>query len=440
MGNMSIHIPSLVIRSHNIACMNTENGYGLIDGYIAVADDHIVAVEKGEIPTSWYIETNPLTGRKPQIIEAISQTVTPGFIDPHTHLVHAGSRENELTMKLEGVPYLEILEKGGGILSTVRQTREASADELYAKAIRCLNRMIEHGTTTIEAKSGYGLDFDTEVKCLKVAKILNQAHPIDIVSTYLGAHAIPPEFKDNPTAYMDFMLDTVMPYIQKENLAEFFDIFCEDGIFSVEDSRTLMKSAQKLGFKLKMHADEIIPLQGAELAAEMNAISADHLAAASEEGMKQLADAQVTAVLLPGTSFYLMLKDYANARKMLDMGIRVALATDYNPGTCPCENLQAIFPFACMGMKLTPVEIVRAVTLNAAYAIGRENEIGSLEVGKKADINIFDAPNPDYLSYHFGINIIDKVIKSGLLVVNEGKLINVDYNLIRRFKKRRHNG
>lgn len=402
----------IIINASNIAtCKDSENGAGIIeDGYIAIKDSLILEVQIGS-PTKELISSNTV------IIDAKGKTVTPGLIDAHTHLVHGGSREKELPLKLKGVPYLEILKMGGGILSTVKNTRNATKEQLKEKANKSLREMLVHGTTTVEAKSGYGLDFDTEVKCLQAALELNNEQPVDIVSTYMGAHAIPPEFKGNTQSYMDFMFEKVMPYVADNKLAEFVDIFCEEGVFSPEESKLIMQKAITLGFKLKIHADEIVPLQGAELAAEMNAASADHLLAASDKGIKDMAKAGVTAVVLPGTSFYLMLGKYAQARKMIDEGVRVAIATDYNPGTNPTESLQTIMSFACFGMKLTPEEIIKAMTLNAAYAIDRQHEIGSLEKGKRADLVIFDAPNVDYIVYHYGINHVDKVIKNGKVVV-----------------------
>ncbi|HYF84017.1 MAG TPA: imidazolonepropionase [Clostridia bacterium] len=407
----------LIINASVIAACTEVEGAGIIEnGYLAVKDGKIIALGEGNAPKD-------MAGPDTRIIDAAGKTVTPGLIDAHTHLVHGGSREKELPMKLKGVPYLEILKMGGGILSTVRNTRGASKEELKAKAEKSLNEMLLHGTTTVEAKSGYGLDFDTEIKCLEAAAELNASHPVDIVSTYMGAHAIPEEFKGNTQGYIDFMCEKVMPYVKKNGLAEFIDVFCEEGVFSPEESRIIMQKGKEQGFKLKIHADEIIPLQGAELAGAMGAVSADHLLAASEEGIAAMAKAGVTAILLPGTSFYLMLGKYAQARKMMEMGVRVAIATDYNPGTCPTENLQSIMTFACFGMKMTPEEIIKGMTLNAAYGVDRAREIGSLEVGKKADVVIFDAPNLEYIVYHFGINHVNTVIKSGKVVVENGRMI-----------------
>ncbi|MFZ5353000.1 MAG: imidazolonepropionase [Bacillota bacterium] len=406
----------IINASSIVTCDESRNDIIIKDGYIAIKDGRITEVEAGLAPAL-------LIGENTVVVDGTGKTVTPGLVDAHTHLVHGGSRERELPLKLKGVPYLEILKMGGGILSSVRQTRSASKDELKAKAVNSLNQMLLHGTTTVEAKSGYGLDFETEVKCLEAAKELNESHYVDIASTYMGAHAIPEEYKGNTQGYIDFMVEKVMPYVAENKLAEFIDVFCEEGVFTPEESRYIMQQGKRLGFKLKIHADEIIPLSGAELAAEQNAVSADHLLAASDEGIAAMAKTGVTAVTLPGTSFYLMLGKYAQARKMIEQGVRVAIATDYNPGTCPTENLQAIMTFACFGMKMTPEEIIKAMTLNAAYAIDRQNEIGSIEKGKKADLVIFNSSNVEYIVYHFGINHVDLVVKNGKIVVRDGKII-----------------
>lgn len=405
----------IIIRSNYIVTCREGEPFSL-DGYIEIAQDKIYSINEGEVPAQ-------NIGPETKYFDVRGKTVIPGLIDAHTHLIHGGSRENELSLKLKGVSYLEILNNGGGILSTVTDTRRSSKDELKSKARKSLDQMLLHGTTTVEAKSGYGLDWGTEIKCLEAARELDKEHPIDIISTYLGAHAIPQEYKSHTREYMDLMTEQVMPFVARHNLAEFADVFCEEGVFSLEEARDLMESAKKLGFKLKIHADEMVPLGGAELAAEMQAVSADHLLAASEPGMNALSQAKVTAVLLPGTSFYLMLGKYADARKMMDKGIRVALASDYNPGTCPTENLQSIMTFACFGMKLTPEEIIKGMTINAAYAVDRASAIGSIESGKQADLVILNAPNWDYVVYHFGINHVDTVIKSGKMVVNHRCLV-----------------
>lgn len=387
------------------------------DGWVAAAAGKIMGIGKGDIPREIEIDDDTL------VIDASGKTVLPGFVDAHTHLVHGGSREMELALKLEGMSYLEILEKGGGILNTVEATRAASPEELTEKARKSLDIMLLHGTTTIEAKSGYGLNMEDEIKSLKVARELNRQHPIDIVSTFLGAHAIPPEYANRKQEYIDFMIEEVMPYVKRMDLAEFCDVFCEEGVFSVNESRNILLRAREMGYKLKMHADEIKPLGGAELAGELRAVSADHLLAVSKQGIEKLRQGNVIAVLLPGTSFNLDIGKYAEARDMIEAGLAVALATDYNPGSCPTENIQLIMSLACLKMKMMPEEVVCAVTINAAHAIDRGAEVGSLEVGKKADIVVLDVPNIVYLTYHFGINHVDKVIKNGRLVVDEQRLV-----------------
>ena len=363
-----------------------------------------------------------LISKYTRIENANGLLVTPGLIDAHTHLVHGGSRENEFSKKLSGVPYIEVLKQGGGILSTVRSTKEATFESLYTKAKKSLDRMLEFGVTTIESKSGYGLELDTELKQLKVAKELDKDHPVDLVHTFLGAHAIPVEYKDNHKKFIDILVEEMMPKVKELGLAEFCDVFCEDGVFSIEESEYILSKAKELGYKLKVHADEIVSLGGAELSAKLGCTSSDHLMAASEEGMKQMAQSGVIANILPGTSFNLN-KDYADVRKMIELNVPVSLSSDYNPGSCPSENLQFIMQLGCLGLKMTPNEVLSAVTINAAHAIDRQNEIGSIEVGKKADLAIFDAPNVEYLMYHFGINHIDRVYKEGQLVVDNKQVI-----------------
>lgn len=384
-------------------------------GYITVQDGIIQEVGEGDAPQN-------LKDEAKRIIDARGQVILPGFVDAHTHLVHGGSRENELGMKLAGASYMEI-HKVGGIGATVRATREASASDLYDKAFTTLDHMLLNGATTIESKSGYGLDLETELKCLEVNKRLQENHPIDIVSTYMGAHSTPPEFKDRTDDYIDFMIKDVMPKVKDTDLAEFCDAFCEDGIFSVPQTERVLQAAKDLGFKLKIHADEIVPFNGAELAAKMKAVSAEHLMAVSDEGIKAMAKSGTVAVLLPATSFFLMSKIYAPAKKMLEEGVKVAISTDYNPGSSPTENIQMAMWVACFKMGLTPSDIIRGVTINAAYAVNREKIVGSIEVGKKADILIFDAPNIDFIFYRFASNLISQVWKDGRLVVEDGKLI-----------------
>ena len=351
------------------------------------------------------------------VIDAAGRVVLPGLVDPHTHVVHGGSREHELDLKLKGVPYLEILARGGGILSTVRSTREAGREELVQRGLKYCDQMLGQGTTTAEAKSGYGLSTESELKTLEAVKEVNKKHPIDLVPTFLGAHAIPGEYKENPDEYVSIVIDEMLPAVTERGLAEYCDVFCEEGVFSVEQSRKILTAAADRGLKLKIHADEIVPLGGAELAAELGAVSADHLLVISDTGIKRMAEAGVIAVILPGTTFYLREEHYAPARKMIEAGVPVALATDFNPGSCPNNNLQIIMTMACLYLRMTPAEVINAMTINAAHALGRAQTIGSLEEGKRADMVIFDAPNYQYLPYRYGTNLVDKVIKNGRIVV-----------------------
>ena len=380
------------------------------NAYIAVKNGKILAIGVGD-------EFGNLCEDDTKIHDAEGLLVTPGLIDSHTHLIHGGSRENEFSMKLNGVPYIEILNNGGGILSTVKATKEASEEALYKKAKKSLDRMLEFGVTTVEEKSGYGLELNTEIKQLEVARVLDKNHPVDLVHTFLGAHAVPEEYKENHKAYIDILVDVMMPKIKDMGLAEFCDVFCEEGVFTIEESEYILQKAKEMGYKLKIHADEIESLGGAELAAKLGCVSADHLMAASDEGIKMMAENNVVANILPATSFNLN-KNYADCRKMIDMGAIVSLSSDYNPGSCPSENLQLVMQLGCLHLKMTPNEVLTAVTINAAYAIDRADKIGSIEVGKNADFVVFDARNVEYLMYHFGINHTKKVYKNGNLVVD----------------------
>ncbi len=384
-----------------------ENIEVLSNGYIVVSRNEIMAVGSGDVPSRLIKFTTKL-------IDAEGCVVTPGMIDSHTHLVHGGSRENEFLDKIAGVPYLEILKRGGGILSSVKATAAASEEELLSAAKKSLRRMLSFGVTTVESKSGYGLDSETELKQLRVNERLKLEQEVDIVSTFMGAHALPEEYKDNREGFIQKVIE-LLPVIKERELAEFFDVFCEEGVFSNEESRKMYSEAQKYGFKLRIHADEIQNTKGAELAKEFGMYSADHLMAISEEGIQALKNSNVIANLLPGTSFSLG-KDYAPARKMIDEGVQVALSTDYNPGSCPTENLQLIMQIAALKLKMKPKEIFKAVTINAAKSLGREKRIGSIEEGKKADFVIFDSKNIEYILYHFGINHVSKVFKNGCLV------------------------
>jgi imidazolonepropionase len=324
-------------------------------------------------------------------------------------------------MRIEGASYIEILKKGGGILRTVMETRKASVETLVEMGIKTLNTMLKHGTTTVEAKSGYGLSTEHEVKILEVIKRLSKKHPMNLVPTFMGAHAFPPEYAENPESYIRLITEEMIPIVTERNLAQFCDVFCEQGVFSISQSKRILETAKGYGLKLKVHADELSCLGGAELAAEVNAVSAEHLIYTSEAGIEALARAGVVAVLLPAASFALMINRYAEARKMIAKGVPIALGTDFNP-SCWTENMQLVIALACRNMRLSPAEAITSATINAAHALNRANDIGSLEVGKRADIIVLDVPDYRFLSYRFGVNLIDSVIKDGRVVVERGIL------------------
>jgi len=379
------------------------------DGGLAIKDGRILAVGKSaEVRNNVKAES---------VISADGKTVLPGFVDAHTHLVFAGSREDEFQMRVEGAYYLEILSAGGGILRTVRETRKASVDKLVEAGLRTLDSMLEYGTTTAEAKSGYGLETKDELKILEAVKRLNQLHTVDVVPTFLGAHAVPPEFKGNTQGYVSSVCDDMIPKVAEKGLAEFCDVFCEKGVFNLEQTRRILLTGKAVGLKPKVHADEMSAFGGAELAADVGAVSADHLLFSSDEGLRAMAEKDVIAVLLPAAAFSLMNGKFADARRMIDIGVPVALGSDFNP-SCWALNMQLVIGFACHFMRLTPAEAITAATINAAHAVGRASEVGSLEVGKKADVLILDAPGHRNLGYRFGANLIDKVVKNGRVVLD----------------------
>jgi imidazolonepropionase len=381
-----------------------ENGAVLIDGESITAVGKVGTVER---QVSGSVET----------IDAHGMVVMPGFVDPHTHLVYGGSREEEFALRLDGVDYAEISRRGGGIKSTVRATRETAEEELFATGYERLNRLLMHGTTTVEAKSGYGLNQETELKQLRVIQKLNDSHSVDVVSTFLGAHAIPEE--SSSTDYTRLVVKHMLPEVAKLALAEFCDVFCEQGFFSYEESKEILGEAKRLGFKLKIHADELSASGGSELAGELGAVSADHLVYPSKTGLKSMSEAGVVAVLLPGTIFMLGLKDRPPTDEFIRVGIPVALASDLNPGTCTIESMQIIVGLASLILGMSPEEALAASTINAAYAIGRGDQIGSLEPGKIADILVFNVPNYKYLVYHFTTNHLRHVVKKGKLIFSK---------------------
>jgi len=353
------------------------------------------------------------------VIDASGKTVMPGFVDSHTHLIFAGTREDEFEQRLRGASYQEIASRGGGINATVRRVRESSKEELKVLARRRLDRLLSFGVTTVEVKSGYGLSLADEIKCLEVIAELNAEGPLELVPTFLGAHAVPPEFQNDREGYIRLLMNEMLPEVARRGLAEFCDVFCETGVFSLDESERILDRARGLGLKLKLHADELTPLGGAELAARLGAVSADHLLCITDAGIDALAESGTVATLLPGTAFFLGV-DYAPARRLIERGVTVALASDCNPGTCPTENLPLVGTMACTQMGMLPAEALTALTLGGAAAVGRADRIGSLEVGKQADLVILDVPDYRQLFYHFGVSHVDTVIKRGRVVYQAG--------------------
>ena len=411
-------MPTLI---HNIGTLQTPLGSfphaGAAQGENRKYHNAAVLCEGGVIRAVYENGALPEVSADTQTIDAQGRLVTPGLIDAHTHLVFGGWRQNEIPLKLKAAGYLDILRAGGGILSTVRATRKASGEELFEKSRAFLDEMLAQGVTTAELKSGYGLDKETELKQLRVIKRLNEAHPMDAVATYLGAHAIPEEYALRSGEYIDFIISDMLPEIKRQSLAEFCDVFLETGVFGVEESRRLLTAAREMGFGLKIHADEIDELGGSLLAGELGAVSAEHLIATGERGMEALAHGGVTAVLLPCTSLYLN-KSFARARDMIARGIPVAVATDFNPGSCPSLNIGLCMTMAYLKYRMTSEEILSAVTINAACAVNRGGSSGTIEPGKKADMVIWNAEDMEMLCYRMGSNLAGTVIKHGAIVKN----------------------
>ena len=392
---------------HNIGMLATATGSAakagaaqgeiciLRNAYVAVQDDTITAVGEGAFPQTLLTEGCTL-------IDAQGKLLTAGLVDAHTHLVFGGWREDELALKLHGVPYLDILAQGGGILSTVRATRKASEDELYDKTAKALDTMLSYGTTTCEAKSGYGLDMENELKQLRVVHRLNEGQPVELISTFMAAHALPEEYKDNREGYLALIIDRMLPYVAEHKLAEYCDVFCETGVFTPAESQRILTAAQKLGLGAKIHADEIDPIGGSQIVCP-------------DEGIASMAKGGTIACLLPATSFYLG-ATFAPAKKMIEAGVPVAIATDFNPGSTPNLSLQLAMNIACYRYRMTPEETLTAATLNAAAAIGRADRVGTVETGKQADLLLWDADNLNYIFYRYGSNLVKTVVKAGQVV------------------------
>ena len=404
----------LLIR--NIGLLATPEGFcarrGGEQGEIRFLKNAWVLCEEGKIAAIG-------TGDEPKadrVVDAHQKLVTPGLVDAHTHLIFGGWRQNELGLKLHGVTYLEILAQGGGILSTVRATRAATEDELCGKARTALDEMLHLGVTTAEAKSGYGLDRDTELRQLRAIRRLNEEQPVELAATFLGAHAVPEEYKADREAYIHLLCEEVIPAVAQEKLAEFCDVFCETGVFSAEESRRILSAGMENGLIPKIHADEIDPIGGSQLTEAVGAISAEHLIVCPPAGIEAMARAGTVACCLPATSFYLG-STFAPVRDMIRAGVPVALASDFNPGSCPSLNLQFVMNLGCLKYRMTPEEVLTAVTLNAAAAINRADRIGSIEPGKQADLVIWDAPDLDYICYRMGSNLVSRVVKKGEPIV-----------------------
>ncbi|WP_236610000.1 imidazolonepropionase [Desulfotignum phosphitoxidans] len=385
---------------------------GIIEnGGVLILDGKITAVGPS------HEVTKGINEKEITVIDAAGKAVIPGFVDSHTHFVFGGYRPDEFAWRLRGDSYMDIMNRGGGIANSVGATRKASLDELLVVGTRRLDSMLSFGVTTVEGKSGYGLDRKTELKQLEAMARLNKSHALDIAPTFLGAHAVPTEFKGKTDEFVDHVME-ILPEVKEKGLAEFCDIFCEENVFSVDQSRRLLVRAKELGLGVKIHADEIVQLGGTELAAELGAVSADHLLQASEQGIRDLAASGTVATLLPGTAFSLK-EDYAQGRSMIDHGCAVALATDFNPGSCFSNSIPLIYALACLYMKLSPEEALTALTINGAAAVGRADTIGSIDVGKQGDLVILEYPSYRFIPYHVGVNTVETVIKTGKIVFSK---------------------
>ncbi len=389
------------------------NDLGLFEnGGVAVAGEEILAAGPWE-----EVQGKVQLSEGCRVIDAGGGLVTPGLIDPHTHPVFARTREREFEMRAQGKSYMEIAQSGGGIRSSVRDLRAADSETLRKHTRQVLDRMLAHGITTVEAKSGYGLSLEAEVKSLEVIRDLNQVHPIDLVPTFLGAHEVPDEYRKDREEYIRIIVEEMIPAVAKQELAEYSDIFCEVGVYSVEESRGIQQAALDAGLKLRFHADELAGTGGSELAAEMGATSADHIVYISDVGIKALAQSGTVAVLLPGTTFSLGGTKYAPARKLIEAGATVALSTDCNPGSSYTESLAIIISLAVLQLKMTTAEALSAVTVNAAAAVDRAGKIGRLVPGLLADLVVWDMADYRELPYHYGVNLVSKVVKRGKVVV-----------------------
>ncbi|MFQ6059398.1 MAG: imidazolonepropionase [Anaerolineae bacterium] len=433
-----MHVDLLIHSAAQLLTIASEGPKrGAAMGELGLIEDGAAAIKDGRIALVGRTEEVRAQVAAEQELDASGKVVMPGFVDPHTHLVFAGDRAVEFEQRVKGATYLEIMAAGGGIMSTVRATRAASVEQLVEESRARLDEMLAHGTTTAEVKTGYGLDVENELKMLEAIRRLDAEHPVDLVPTFLGAHAVPAEYKGRADEYVDLVVEEMLPRVASDQgsvtsdkaifapsplslvpypLSLFCDVFCDEGAFTLEQSRRVLEAAKALGFGLKIHADEFKPLGGTRLAVELRAISADHLVCTPKEEIELLAGSDTIAVALPGTPFGLGHHEYTPARRIIDAGGALALATDLNPGTCWCESMPFIIALACRYMMMTPAEAIVAATLNAACAVGRRHQVGSLEAGKQADLIVLDIPDYRHLAYRFGVNPVERVIKRGTVV------------------------
>ena len=410
----------LINASQLVTCSGFDAKRGKEMQELHIIEDGAVVIENGFITAVGKTKDLLPDVTDAEVIDCTGKAVLPGFVDSHTHFVFGGYRPEEFSWRLTGVSYMDIMQRGGGINATTFPTRAATLDQLKEDGRRRLSSMLSFGVTTVEGKSGYGLDRDTEVKQLVAMNELNEEQPVDIVATFMGAHAVPPEFKGRTDAYVDYIINEVLPEVSDQNLADFCDVFCEANVFDIEQSRKLLLAAKSFGMEVKLHADEIVRIGGAELAAELGAVSADHLLQASDEGIEKMAGKGVIATLLPATAFSLK-EPYARARDMIDRGCAVALATDFNPGSCFTNSIPLIFALATIYMGMTIEEAITAMTINGAAALKREAQVGSIDVGKKADLILLEYPKYQFLNYHFAVNIVEKVLKEGEVVYDKNR-------------------
>ena len=405
-----------------------QRGYRL--GDLGLIEDGAILIRFGNILETG--RSSDLLNKYPdeETLDVSGKVVLPGFVDPHTHVIWAGDRAAEFELRLQGKSYLEIMEAGGGIVSTVRETRKASKKQLKDQTRSRLKRMLAHGTTTLEAKTGYGLNSETELLMLQALLELDQEEPLDIVLTYLGAHAVPPEYEGDTQGYTDLVCKEMIPALaewwpaQTKDSFPYIDVFCETGAFDLDQSRHILETARAYGFPIKIHADEFDNLGGVSLAVELGAASADHLVVTSSEDIKALGGSDTVAVALPCTPFGLAESDYTPAKGIIEANGILAIATDLNPGTAWCESMQFASALACRYMKLTPKQAIAAATINAAAAIGMDKKIGSLESGKQADLIVLDIPDYRHIGYRFGTNLVETVIKQGQVYQGQEEMWN----------------